>query len=309
MNDRAARQLGGGTGLPRGRRSIVGVALVILAGMLAFSHGEVLGAPREDGASARVIDLWHQMRPEDREVLAERLQDFNREHPEIQVRPLYKETEELRSGLVSAVLADEGPEIIYGPNDAAGLYHAMGALADMSSWFTTAELADFDPRTVLELPVRRDPTRRELVFIGDRYGNHLALVYNRHLVSKAPKTTDELIEFAKANTVDEDGDGTPDRYGLVWNYTEPYFVIPFLTGFGGWVFEEAGPGEGRVVPALDTPEMVRGFEFVASLMHKHRVLPRSADYESASSLFHNGQGGDDHRRRLELAGVPLEEGA
>ena len=57
-------------------------------------------------------------------------------------------------------------------------------------------------------------------------------------IKEPPKTTDELIELAVENTVDEDGDGRKDRYGLVWNFTEPFFAIPFLTGFGGWVFAD-----------------------------------------------------------------------
>ena len=66
--------------------------------------------------------------------------------------------------------------------------------------------------------------------VGDRFGNHLALVYNRRFIKEPPKTTDELVELAMKNTVDENGDGRKDRYGLVWNFTEPFFAIPFLTG-------------------------------------------------------------------------------
>ena len=59
--------------------------------------------------------------------------------------------------LVSAVLADKGPEVIYRPSDVVGVYQAMGALADMSAWFTPAEEEAFDPRAVVRLPDRTDP--------------------------------------------------------------------------------------------------------------------------------------------------------
>jgi ABC-type glycerol-3-phosphate transport system substrate-binding protein len=42
-----------------------------------------------------------------------------------------------------------------------------------------------------------------------------------------------------------------DVYGLTWNYTEPFFFVPFLTGFGGWFMDEEGN------PTLDTPETVK----------------------------------------------------
>src|SRR5829696_9199589 len=92
-----------------------------------------------------IIDLWHQMRPEDRAILDARIEAYEREHPGIAVRALYKETEELRSGLVSAVLADSGPEVIYGPSDILGVYQAMGALQDMSPWMTPDKEKKFDP--------------------------------------------------------------------------------------------------------------------------------------------------------------------
>jgi arabinogalactan oligomer/maltooligosaccharide transport system permease protein len=268
------------------RQNAFTAQLLVVAALLALS-----GCGERD--SRRVINLWHQMRPEDRAVLAERIDVFERDHPGVAVRALYKETEELRSGLVSAVLADKGPEVIYGPSDVVGVYQAMGALADMSAWFTPAEEEAFDPRAVVRLPDRTDPTHEDLVFLGDRFGNHLALVYNRRLIPRPPATTAELVELAKANTVDEDSDGQNDRYGLVWNYTEPFFVIPFLTGYGAWFFEDeaAAHREGRrePQPTLDTPEAIAAYRFVAALRNEHQVLPRSADYETATALFRAGK--------------------
>jgi arabinogalactan oligomer/maltooligosaccharide transport system permease protein len=238
---------------------------------------------------ANVIHLWHQMRPEDREVLAARIEEFERLHPGVHVRALYKETEELRSGLVSAVLAGQGPEVIYGPSDVVGVYQAMGALQDMSPWLKPAALRPFDPRAVIRMPGRAARGTDELVFLGDRFGNHLALVYNRRLLPTPPETTRELLDLAKANTIDEDGDGDFDRYGLVWNYTEPFFVIPFLTGYGAWVFREPQLDDSPAIPALDTPESIAAYRFVASLRNEHRVLPPSADYETAAALFLAGK--------------------
>jgi arabinogalactan oligomer/maltooligosaccharide transport system permease protein len=257
------------------------------------------------------------MRPEDRAVLAQRIDAFERENPGISVRALYKETEELRSGLVSAVLAGRGPEVIYGASDVLGVYQAMGALQDMSPWISADEEKAFDSRAVIRMAAQRagasarlpssraeaegsspqapPPAARsdEFVFLGDRFGNHLALVYNRRLVPEPPRTTNELVEIAIANRVDDDGDGEFDRYGLVWNYTEPFFFIPFLTGYGAWVFQEPDAGEPTSaaldVPALDTPETVAALRFVASLRNEHRVLPRSADYETAAALFLAGK--------------------
>ena len=208
-------------------------------------------------ADRQVVTLWHQMRPGDRAILAARIEEFEKLHPDIEVRALYKENEELRSGLESAVLVGEGPDIVYGPSDPLGVYQAIGALQDLSSWFPQDVTLEFDQRALVRLPAANDSSRDQLVFIGDRFGNHLALVYNRDLVPTPPSTTDELLKLAIANTVDENGDGRLDRYGLVWNYTEPFFIVPFITGYGAWVFNETETtSTGRPIPALDTLEMV-----------------------------------------------------
>lgn len=227
------------------------------------------------------------MRPEDRAVLDSLLLEFERQNPGVEVRSLYKETEELRSGLESAVLVGRGPHVVFGPSDVVGVYHAIGALQDLSAEFTDKALDDFDPRALVRLPSRGDPARDDLLMIGDRFGNHLALVYDRKVVPNPPATTDELVALAKANTVDADGDGRPERYGLVWNYREPFFVTPFLTGYGAWVFAPERR-EGHPVPSLDTPESIAAYRFVNGL-RTQGVLPRSADYEAAAALFLQGK--------------------
>lgn len=241
----------------------------------------------------QIVTLWHQMRPGDRAVLDSRIGIYEQQNPGIDVRVLYKENEELRSGLESAVLVSAGPDIVYGPWDTMGVYNEIGAVQDMAPWFPPEVQQEFDPRTLAILADKEDPSFRKLVFVGDRFGNHLALVYNRNLIKNPPKTTDELVAFAKANTVDETGDGRPDRFGIVWNYTEPFFVIPFLTGHGAWVFanDEAGDGRSEVppVPDLDTPEAIAAYQFVLELKTKHHVLPVSADYNAARELFLSGK--------------------
>ncbi|HYO23334.1 MAG TPA: extracellular solute-binding protein [Lacipirellulaceae bacterium] len=266
-----------------------------LAALLAVACIVAAGCGASD--APRVIHLWHQMRPEDRGILAARIDQFDQANPGVEVVELYKETEELRSGLISAVLADKGPEIVYGPSDVLGVYHAMGALRDMSDWLPAAELQAFDPRAVIRLPARRadqggaapTPAADELVFLGDRFGNHLALVYNRKLLPRPPTTTEELVAAARRATIDADGDGTPEQYGLVWNYTEPFFVVPFLTGYGAWVFEDADPTATHATPALNTKASADAYRFVAGLRTEHRVLPASADYEVAAGLFLEGR--------------------
>ena len=102
--------------------------------------------------------------------------------------------------------------------------------------------------------------------MADQIGNHLTLVYNRSLVPEPPATLDDLVRIAQAQTRDTDGDGRIDQYGLVWNYREPFFFMPFLTAFGGWMMDEE---TGR--PTLDRPEVVeRTADFMGGGEHASR---------------------------------------
>jgi arabinogalactan oligomer / maltooligosaccharide transport system permease protein len=245
----------------------------------------LLSACRETD-NKETVTIWHQMVPAEREILNKLIIDFEAQNPEIHVRALYKETEELRSGFQAAALAGSGPELIYGPSDVIGPFQTMGVVQDMSPWFEQAELDNFIEGALTFLPAK-DPSveKLELLQIGDRIGNHLALVYNRNFIKTPPTTTDELIEMAVQSTADTDGDGRIDQYGIVWNYTEPFFVVPFLTGFGAWLFEE----ENHFAPNLDTPQSVAAYEFVLSLRDEYGVIPANCDYEMADALFKEGK--------------------
>jgi arabinogalactan oligomer/maltooligosaccharide transport system permease protein len=241
-----------------------------------------------------VITIWHQSRPSEYALLRDEIKKFEASHSGVHVRALYKETEELRNGFQAAVLAGAGPELIYGPSDVLGALQTMGVVQDLSHWFPTEKNADFVEGALTCLPSRKDPSKKELVQVADRFGNHLALIYNKRFISRPPKTTDELVELAVKNTRDENGDGRKDRYGLVWNFTEPFFGIPFLTGYGGWVFESP-PAANKVgqlaqpTPSLDTPQAVAAWRFMQELQTRHGVAPQNCDYEAADSLFKSGK--------------------
>jgi arabinogalactan oligomer / maltooligosaccharide transport system permease protein len=256
-------------------------------GFLALVAASIAGCGERD--SRTVITIWHQSRPAEYQLLREEIARFEQTHPQVRVRALYKETEELRSGFQAAALAGGGPELVYGPSDVLGALQTMGVVQDLSKWFPASVNADFVEGALTFLPSPHDATKSELVQVADRFGNHLALVYNRRFIPTPPKTTDELIELAVQNTRDEDGDGRKDRYGLVSNFTEPFFAIPFLTGHGGWVFNESANASGRPTPSLDTPQAVAAWRFMQELQSQHGVAPKNCDYEAADSLFKSGK--------------------
>ena len=108
------------------------------------------------------------------------------------------------------------------------------------------------------------------------------LIYNKDFIDSPPKDTDELIDIGKRNTIDLNGDGKIDRYGLVWNYTEPYFYVPWIGGFGDWLIKNDNE------PNLNTIANINGFEFIKSLRDVHKIVPIECDYETANAMFKTG---------------------
>jgi maltose-binding protein MalE len=221
------------------------------------------------------ITLWHQDRIDVRIILQRQIERFMQLHPEVRVEQLFKETEELRSGFIIAALAGQGPEIVYGPSDQIGPFEIMNIILPLEGLFDRGWLDQYDPRGLTWY-------RGHLYQVADKLGNHLTLVYNKKLVPLPPSTDEELIALGRKLTVDLNGDGKPDRYGLTWNYTEPFFFVPFMTGFGGWIMDEHG------VPTLDTPGTVDALEFIKQLRDVHRIIPNEADYNIADILFKDG---------------------
>ena len=244
----------------------------VRAGILACCAAAGCAPTRPPGT----IVIWHQMNPGERELLARQIAAFEAAHPGCHVETVYKETEQLRSAFIIAALARQGPDIVHGPSDNIGVFHAMGIVRPLDDLFPPEYLAQFDSKALTRFDGR-------LYQIADKLGNHLALVYNRALLPEPPATLAELIALGRQATRDLDGDGRPDQYGLAWNYVEPYFFIPFLTGWGGWVMDEAGR------PTLDTEPMARALEFIRDLRDRHAIVPREADYNIADTLFKEGR--------------------
>ena len=222
------------------------------------------------------IVIWHQMRVDEREILEDQMKQFMKIHPDVQVEAIYKETEELRSGFIVAAIAGQGPDLVYGPSDQVGPFQVMDIILPLENLFGKEWLDSFNPKALTWY-------KGHLYQIADKLGNHLTLVYNKKFISKPPDTDSELIALGEKFTRDLDGDGKIDQYGLVWNYTEPFFYVPFLSGFGGWVMNDSG------APTLDTQSNIEGLQFIKDLRDKYKIIPAEADYNVADALFKDGK--------------------
>jgi len=185
-------------------------------------------------------------------------------HPNVKFEVVNKEVETLREDFQTSSLAGDPPELLWTVNDHAGPFTAADLIMPLDELFDMSQYVD------------------SVVMDGMTYavpissGNHLMLVYNKELLPEAPKSTDELIEVAKQFT--------GETKALVYNQTEPFWLVPWLGGFGGSVFAEDG-----VTPTLNTPEMVSTLQWLLDMKTTYGIVPSESDYDGSDTLFKEGK--------------------
>lgn len=222
------------------------------------------------------IRIWHEKRSAERTFFEQVVAEYMAAHPGVVVETLYREPEDLRNLFVVAAVGGSGPDVIYSPADNAGVFDLTDVVLPLDTLFEPGFFDAFSPEGLVRVG-------GEVVMLSDQIRTFLAFVYNRALIDTPPETMDAFVDVLRAATKDLDGDGRPDQYGLTWNYREPYFFIPFLTCFGGWVMD----AEGR--PTLDTEATVRAIRFILDLRDRYGVIPGESDYEVAEALFTEGR--------------------
>lgn len=100
-------------------------------------------------------------------------------------------------------------------------------------------------------------------------------------------TLDEFVKTAQSVTLDTNGDGTTDIYG-VGTESSLIRMTPFVWMNGGELFDNS---EAPTRLALDTPEAKEALQWFVDLQTKYQVAPDSVNEESESSesRFLNGR--------------------
>ena len=176
----------------------------------------------------------------------------------------------MRNAFIIAAVAGQGPDLVFGPADNVALFASARVVRPWNEVVTAEFLGKFTDEGIVRWEDKP-------WLVADQIGNQLMLIYDRQAVAKPPETLGELVTLGRDMTL-RSGART-ERYALTWNYAEPYFFIPFLTGFGGWIMDDEGN------PTLYTPEMRQALQFILDLRDKHGLIPRYEDYNTANLMF------------------------
>jgi arabinogalactan oligomer/maltooligosaccharide transport system substrate-binding protein len=227
-------------------------------------------APTQSMEPVNLI-LWHQ--EDDAKDAAQFVQSladaYHSVHPNVTFEVTSLRTEVLREDFQSAALTGSPPDLLWTVNDHAGPFAAAELIQPVDDLFDLSQYVD--------------STLAAVVIDGQAWGvpvsngNHLMLYFNKSLVQAPPENTDELIAMG------------PDLIAqglapLVFNQTDPFWMVPWLGGFRGSVFASDG-----LTPTLDTQAMVDTLTFLHDIKYVDKLLPAESDYDGADTLFKEGK--------------------
>ena len=98
-------------------------------------------------------------------------------------------------------------------------------------------------------------------------------------------TRDQFLEYAKALTVDDNGDGTPEKYGYAFDNSGLFVsAMPWIYANGGDIVSDD-----FCAPTVTDPEVIDALQFMHDLIYEYKVAPGPTPL---SSLFQSIQTGD-----------------
>ncbi|MCI0672764.1 MAG: extracellular solute-binding protein [Myxococcaceae bacterium] len=227
------------------------------------------------GAEAKKLVVWHAYRAEEKAAFEKVVAAFNQQNAAkgLQVESLAVPYDAFADKISAAVPRGKGPDVfIYAQDRLGGWIEAGNTVEPIDFFLDDATKSRFLPTTM-----------EAMVYRGTTYGlplNYkvLAMIFNKKLVAKPPKTTGELVKVAKGLT-----DPATGRFGFAYNYGDFYYHSALLNGFGGRVFENGS------TPVLNAPENVKSIELLMKWARKDNVLPKEPSVAVITSLFSAGK--------------------
>jgi maltose-binding protein MalE len=204
--------------------------------------------------------------------------------------------QDIRTPIITAAPAGEGPDIFIGVHDWLGALVDSGLVAPID---LGAKQDEFVP-VALEAFTYTD---------GQLYGvpyatENLGFFYNTDLVPEPPTTWDEVLEIGRQLKAEGKVEyATAVATGPLYN------ALPIQTAFGGYVFGQDANGAWNPSDVgIDSEGEIAAVDWMRQAVEEG-LMPDTFDYETAHSLFETGQipflmAGPWALDRIRASGVP-----
>ncbi len=195
----------------------------------------------------------------ERDVMAELFKRFA-EAEGVNVKADYA-TEDVMKSTLMVIMEKRPPDVLMMPADQVGLY-SLAHYSEIDHSVFKANIA----KRALDCGVSDGKLYGEPLF----QGNHLFLYYNKRFVKEPAK--DWAAMLAQKKEFDSKKITT-----IVWPFNEPYYLLPFLSAYGGWPLVD-----GNV--QLNTPAMVAALDYYHGLQTQKLINP-PCDLACTGDLF------------------------
>lgn len=220
--------------------------------------------------------------PEEIEVYESMVADYEAAHDGADVRlDVVPSQGDFMSKLSASLTGGAPPDVFLVNYRRYAQFADAGTLEPLAERAAQSDVIDLD--TFYDVPLQAFTWGGELQCLPFNMSS-LVVYYNRSLFEEygVPLPTnawtwDDFLAAARALTLDTDGDGTTDVYGLD---VEPTIIraAPFIWSNGGEL--QSDPNDPRNL-TLDTPEARAALRFFTDLSLVHAVVPDEATYASS----------------------------
>jgi sn-glycerol 3-phosphate transport system substrate-binding protein len=234
-------------------------------------------------ARSEKISFWHGQGFHAKRIIEELVDEYNRTHSDVHVDAVFQGLyQDMEVKMLAAAVTRQLPEVALEQIEYIDLYVNEGLVSPIDAVIKEETRKDV-------WGVMWDAVTRE----GRTYGvpfcmSTTVLFYNRDVFEKSgldpdkpPETWEQIIAFGRRLSVDENGDGSPDRFAIsVWQ-NGLYGWAPILWANGGTLFSEDGT---RI--NLTSSEMKKTIGMLKDLVYKHEIMPKSwTDWESGQAFL------------------------
>jgi multiple sugar transport system substrate-binding protein len=263
------------------RRWFRWIAIALLSTVLVVSCQHT--APQVDNSRVVLkVSGWGST-PIEARLLQQVLDQFEATHPGIQVR-FETIADQYMDVLKTRIIGEAAPDVFYLDVFEAPFLMSQGVLEPLDAYITPeTDLADFEPRL---LNAFKDGDR--LYGLPKDYST-LALFYNHKAFAAAgldrpPATWEELLEYSKRLTIDRNGDGRPEQYGLGFT-ADLARLVYVIQAYGGQVLDNQGNA------AFASEAALKGLDRVIQQYRQDRTaaLPTDVGSSSGSDIFGRGR--------------------
>lgn len=239
----------------------------------------------------QLMGPWVVESPED-QILAGVVKGFEESHPEYEVELIGVPSADLLTNVQSMAASNTLPDLVItnGTNNAA--WKEMGIVGDIRNEFDQEFLDGFYPEMLKEFTYND-----ELLGLPMCAAPFVLLLRNDLLQKaglKVPENFEELVHTAQELTVDTDGDGKIDRYGMsLMGFPDGNNALRFtLALFAAGAPDIYKDENGKWATAINTEGGIRTFELYYNLAIRDGSVPSGStevDYKTMVNLLATDQ--------------------